>query len=135
MAIVASTDGSSTYVWSPVKVKDSAGADTVTDLVLPCFLDLSFVRKGKDTLWVEAAGRPKDRTGVIFFGKGAFYKVGVNSFSYVESGMRIDMTRGPSGAFSIEGALDEAWTPRKRHHLEFGVIEVASVVKRAEFVA
>ena len=107
-----SVDGSSVYTWVTV----------ATDV--PCFLDLSFIRKGKDAQWVEAAGRPKDRTGVIFF-KGA---------QSVKSGQRIEMTKGPVGTFSIEGALDEAWSPRKRHHLEFGVIEVASVIKRAAYV-
>jgi hypothetical protein len=107
-----SVDGSSVYSWVTV----------ATDI--PCFLDLSFIRKGKDAQWVEAAGRPKDRTGVIFF-KGT---------APVKSGMRIEITRGPSGMFSIEGALDEAWTPRRKHHLEFGVIEVASVIKRPEYV-
>lgn len=115
--VETSVDGSSVYTWQTV-----SGADSVS-----CFLDLNFLRKGKDSQWVEAAGRPKDRTGVIFF-KGS---------QVVKSGWRIEideeaypLTRGPKGMFSIEGALDEAWTPRKKHHLEFGVIEVATAIKR-----
>ena len=116
--VETSVDGSSVYTWQLV-----SGMDAV-----PCFLDLSFIRKGKDTMWVEAAGRPQDRTGVIFF-KGT---------ATIKSGWRIEidndlypLTRGPKGMFSIEGALDEAWTPRRKHHLEFGVIEVATVIKRS----
>lgn len=112
-SVESSSAGSSTYSWVAV----------ATDV--PCFIDLNFLRKGKDMMWVEAAGRPQDRTGVIFF-KG--------SENRVKSGQRIDITKGPNGMFSIEGALDEAWTPRKRHHLEFGVIEVATVIKRADRV-
>jgi hypothetical protein len=111
-SVETSTDGSSVYTWQTVATN------------VPCFLYLNFIRRGKDSLWVEAAGRPKDRTGVIFFKGGAT----------VRSGMRIEMTKGPNGMFSIEGALDEAWTPRRRHHLEFGVIEVAAIIKRPERV-
>lgn len=105
---------------APAETAPGVYSWTTSATDVPCFLDLNFIRKGKDAMWVEAAGRPKDRTGVIFF-KGS---------AVVKSGWRIEITRGPSGMFSIEGALDEAWTPRKRHHLEFGVIEVATVVKR-----
>lgn len=113
--VETSTDGSSVYNWQTVQVNN-------VDLILPCFLDLNFLRKGKDLMWVEAAGRPQDRTGVIFF-KG-------KDDDYVSSGMRIEMVRGPEGMFSIEGALDQAWTPRRKHHIEFGVIEVATAITR-----
>ena len=128
-AVETSTDGSSVYTWQTVKMVSSG----TPDLIVPCFLDLNFIRKGKDSQWVEAAGRPKDRTGVLFL-PARVYNGAAWVDLPVESGMRIEMTKGPAGMFSIEGALDEAWTPRKRHHLEFGVIEVASVVKRAQYV-
>jgi hypothetical protein len=114
-SVETSTDGSSTYAWTYL-----TEADLTTHKIFRCFLDLNFLRRGKDSMWVEAAGRPQDRTGVVFFPGN----------TPVKSGMRIEMTKGPSGIFSIGGALDEAWTPHKMHHLEFGVIEVAAVVKR-----
>ena len=128
-----SVDGSSVYSWQIVQ---SGGVN----LILPCFLDLNFLRKGKDLMWVEAAGRPSDRTGVIFFKGSAPVKSGMRILidppdpTAVPPIVGITGTRGPRGAFSIEGALDEAWTPRKKHHLEFGVIEVATVISRAALV-
>jgi hypothetical protein len=61
-----------------------------------CFLDLNFIRRGKDPQWTPEAGRPADRTGVFF-------------------------------------AFDEAWTPSVRHHIEIGVIEVASQMARVQY--
>lgn len=105
-------DGSVTYNWVEVATN------------VRCFLDLNFIRKGKDMMWMEAAGRPQDRSGVIFFGPKQDIKA-----SY-----RIKMTKGPSGTFKVEGALDEAWTPDAEHHLEIGVMEVATVLTRGSEV-
>lgn len=78
------------------------------------FLDLGFIRKGKDPIWTPEAGRPSDRSGVLF-----------SEPKPLASGDKIVMLRGPKGTFQIEGAVDEAWTPRRVHHLECGVVEVA----------
>lgn len=85
-----------------------------------CFLDLNFIRKGKDPMWTPEAGRPADRSGVLFLAGNAPAK----------SGMRVKMTRGPEGTFLIEGALDEAWRPKNRHHLEIGVVEVPKQINK-----
>lgn len=81
-----------------------------------CFLDLNFIRRGKDPLWTPEAGRPSDRSGVLF----------VEASANVKSGDRLRMTRGPHGVFQVEGAVDEAWTPTRMHHLELGVVEVGA---------
>lgn len=85
---------------------------------VPCFLDLNFIRRGKDPLWTAEAGRPSDRSGVLF----------LKANSGVESGMRVRMSFGPSGTFLIEGAVDEAWRPTRNHHIEVGVSEVPSQI-------
>lgn len=123
-SVEQSNAGSSVYTWTPVLETDAASGNFGLPKIFKCFLDLNFLRRGKDPMWVEAAGRPQDRTGVIFF----------RDNTPVKSGMRIEMTKGPAGIFSIGGALDEAWTPHRMHHLEFGVIEVASVTKRPQYV-
>jgi hypothetical protein len=109
--VESSEYGSSVYTWQVV-------AENVR-----CFLDLNYVRTGKDALWIEAAGRPADRTGVVFF----------DGKTRIKSGYRMEMTKGPHGTFSIEGAIDEAWKPTRRHHLEIGVIEVATSMSRPEY--
>jgi hypothetical protein len=106
--VTTADDGSPVTVWQ----------QKATDI--RCFLDLSFIRKGKDPYWSESAGRPTDRTGVLFLMGDA----------QIKAGDRIIMTRGPSGSFSIEGAIDETWTPSARHHLEVGVKEVATQLAR-----
>ena len=70
---------------------------------VPCFLDLSFIRKGKDPMWTPEAGRPSDRSGVWF----GMPKVNV------QSGDQIVMTKGPSGTFQVEGAVDEDRSDRE----------------------
>lgn len=103
-------DGLVSHVWTVV-----TGGDNVR-----CFLDLNYIRKGKDPIWTPEAGRATDRTGVLFLAPTA----------PVRSGQRVEMLIGPSGTFSIEGAVDEAWTPKKKHHLEVGVQEVGSVLAK-----
>ena len=80
-----------------------------------CFLDLGFIRKGKDPMWTPEAGRSSDRTGVLF----------ANKTAPLRPGQRVSMTKGPTGTFEIQGAVDEAWRPLNLHHLELGVVEVA----------
>lgn len=89
---------------------------------VPCFLDLNFLRRGKDPIWTPEAGRPADRTGVLFVAGNAV----------VRSGMRIKMTKGPAGSFQIQGAIDEAWRPTKKHHIEVGVIEVPGQISKGQ---
>jgi|SRR5690242_6951124 hypothetical protein len=78
------------------------------------FLDLNFVRLGKDPTWTAEAGRPTTRTGVAFFLKGA----------PIKNGDRIRVTKGPTGTFTLEAAVDESWQPNQLHHLEVSVQEV-----------
>ncbi len=87
-----------------------------------CFLDLNFLRRGKDPMWTPEAGRVSDRSGVLFLAGTA----------PVKSGMRVKMTFGPSGTFLIEGAVDEAWRPTSKHHLEVGVTEVPSQITKGQ---
>lgn len=105
-------DGSPIFDWTPIATN------------IPCFLDLNFIRRGKDPMWTAEAGRPADRSGVLFLLGNA----------PIRSGHRIRMTKGPSGTFSIEGAFDEAWRPSERHHIEIGVVEVANQISRNGFV-
>jgi hypothetical protein len=83
-----------------------------------CFLDLNFIRKGKDPMWTPEAGRISDRSGVLFLAANA----------NLVPGDRIEMVKGPSGTFTLEGALDEAWRPTSLHHYEIGVVEVPNQI-------
>ena len=78
------------------------------------FLDLGFIRMGKDPVWTPEAGRPSERTGVAFFLVSAPLKVGD----------WIKMTKGPEGVFEIGPAVDEPWRPTSKHHLEVSVREI-----------
>ena len=82
------------------------------------FLDLNFIRRGKDPVWSPENGRAMDRSGVLFAEFGA----------NITSGDRLSTSRGPSGTFQVEGAVDEAWRPTDGHHLELGVVEVPSMI-------
>lgn len=89
-----------------------------------CFLDLNFIRRGKDPIWTPEAGRTADRSGVLF----------LHGTAPAKSGMRVKMLFGPSGTFLIEGAVDEAWRPTSKHHLEVGVTEVPSQISKGQEV-
>lgn len=104
--VEGNVDGMPTHSWEAV----TSG--------VKCFLDLNFIRRGKDPVWTAEAGRPSDRSGVLF----------IAANTDVRSGDRVKMTTGPSGTFQVEGAVDEAWQPTKMHHLELGVVEVARPV-------
>lgn len=95
---------------------------TVVASKVKCFLDLNFIRRGKDPVWTPEAGRASDRSGVLF----------VHGNAPARSGMRVRMSFGPSGTFLIEGAVDEAWRPTSRHHLEVGVVEVPSQISNGK---
>lgn len=85
---------------------------------VPCWLDLNFIRQGKDPQWTPEAGRAADRTGV-WFGM---------PLANVRSGDRLVMSKGPVGTFAAEGAVDTVWRPKNFHHLELGVKEVAKSI-------
>lgn len=95
---------------------------TVVKKNVRCFVDLNFVRLGKDPTWTPEAGRPTKRSGVGFF----------LSSAPLVPGMRVRMTKGPKGTFAIGGAVDEAWKPERLHHLEVGLEEVPGQVSRGE---
>ena len=104
----AFVDGKPVTTWQPVQTN------------VACFLDLNFLRRGKDPMWTPEAGRVMDRSGVMF----------LSTKANVKSGQRVVMTKGPSGTFLIEGAVDEAWRPTSKHHLEVGVTEVPSQITK-----
>lgn len=87
-----------------------------------CYIDLNFLRRGKDPmlLWTPEAGRASDRVGVLF----------VDPKAKIKTGHRVEIVKGPHGVFSVEGAIDEVWTPRKLHHLEVGVQEVGRPIAK-----
>ena len=87
---------------------------------IKCYLDLAFIRRGKDPMWTPEAGRPSDRSGVLFLPATADLK----------SGMRIEMVRGPVGQFEILGAIDLIYRRDKAHHYEIGVVERATSLSR-----
>lgn len=96
-----------TMTWQTVP-----GADRVR-----CFLDLFFIRPGKDPVWNPDTGRASNRAGVLF----------VKASTDLVPGNRIKMLVGPSGTFLIDKVIDEAWSPKKptrRHHIEVYVTEV-----------
>lgn len=96
------TSGSPIYDWVVVKAN------------VRCFVDLNFIRNGKDQMWTPEAGRPTERTGVAFF-------LGT---APIKNGDWIKVTKGPYGIFELQAAVDEAWRPTDKHHLEVGVQEV-----------
>jgi hypothetical protein len=79
-----------------------------------CFLDLNYLRAGKDPIWTPDSGNAENRSGVLFLEPGAD----------IRPGDRVQMSKGPSGTFEVKSSIDEAWTPRKLHHLECYVQEV-----------
>lgn len=101
-------------------VPRTAWVDVATSV--PCFLDLDYLRRGKDPMWTPETGRARDRAGVLFL-KGT---------APVKSGQRIVMSKGPSGTFLIEGAVDEAWRPSSKHHIEVGVTEVPTQITKGQ---
>lgn len=115
-----SLDGSPVIGWTPVPIDTFSNPSPAE---YACFLDLTFIRRGKDPQWTAEAGRPADRSGVFF----ALADIPLTS------GDRIQMVKGPAGTFVAEGAFDEAWTPDGRHHIEVGVVEVAGQIARAQY--
>ena len=107
-------NGSPVVAWVPL-------AEDNVPIEYRCFLDLTFLRRGKDPQWTPEAGRPADRPGV-FFALGDIP---------LRAGDRIQMVRGPEGIFETTGAFDEAWRPRGVHHIEVGVAEVAAALTRS----
>lgn len=86
-----------------------------TQVDVRCFADLLFFNgPDNDPLWTADAAKPENRSGKLFLAPNAI----------VEPGNRIKITRGPSGTFEVQGAVDEAWTPRGLHHLECYVVEI-----------
>lgn len=105
-----------------IVTEDSDGSPvTVTKKItkkpIPCRVDLSFLRSGKDQLWLPSVAKPDDRTGVMFFLANAPIQVG----------MRAVMTHGPKGTFQLRGSIDEVWDFNSLDHLEVGVAEVATL--------
>ena len=82
-----------------------------------CFLDLNFIRAGKDPTWTPDQASAQNRAGVLF----------LDAKSSAIPGDRIVMTTGPEGTFLIDSAMDQAWRPSGKHHLETYVSEVNRV--------
>lgn len=83
-----------------------------------CFLDLFNIRPGKDPVWTPDSQTAQNRKGTFFLAKT----------SVALPGNRIQMLVGPTGTFEIKSAVDEAWTPRRKHHIEMYVEEVDRVL-------
>ena len=94
----------------------------ITEAPIRCRLDLQLIRHGKDPHWTPEAGRAAERTGVWF---------GLVKGDQVKSGDRLLMTKGPTGTFLVEGALDDVFDATKLHHVEVGVKEVPPVRAKA----
>lgn len=101
-------DGMTYQSWTPI-----FGGDKVH-----CFLDLGFIRAGKDPVWTPDTNTAQNRSGVLFLPPNC----------KANPGNRIQMLRGPGGTFEITSSLDEAWRPDKLHHLECFVQEVDRVL-------
>jgi hypothetical protein len=104
-------DGATQYTWKTI-------ASSV-----PCRLDLSYLRPGKDPQWTPEAGRATDRTGVAFFLTSAPVKVGDRLVA--------DDTGGITGTFLVEGSIDTVQGRHRAHHVECGVKEVPGPQARA----
>lgn len=102
--------GSPVYGWTEVKTN------------VRCFMDLNFIRHGKDAVWTPESQRSTERQGVAFFMGDAPLKIGD----------WLKVTKGPQGVFSLEGGIDEAWKPERKHHLEVGVKEVPKQFEKGQ---
>lgn len=98
-------DGSSTYSYKTKRTN------------VPCLLDLSFMRPGKDTGWTQDPGRSPDRTGVIFYPRG----------TDIRAEDHIEMTFGRHKSLKLQVTTipDAVGSPRGTSHIEAGVTEVA----------
>lgn len=101
-------DGLVTQTWAII-----AGGSNVR-----CFLDLNYIRAGRDPVWTEDSKTAQNRSGILFLPPKIL----------AQPGDRIQMVKGPTGVFKIENSVDEAWTPTHRHHQELYVIEVDRVL-------
>lgn len=107
--MVTSVDGTLASDWTTVTTNER------------CFLDLQFIRKGRDPQWTPEAGRPSDRSGVAFFGPRSKVRVGDR--------LRVLKGRGPAGTYMVEGAFDTVYNGRgKVHHIEAGIKEVPPAI-------
>lgn len=98
-------DGVATYDWVTVATN------------VPCRVDLTFIRRGKDPQWTPEAGRVEKRTGVGFFKSDAPIKPGQR--------LIVNDSYGISGTFRLDGNVEEVIGRRgKIHHKEVGVEEV-----------
>jgi hypothetical protein len=108
---VVAVDGVSSYSWRNIQTE------------VPCRVDLSYIRRGKDPQWSPEAGRVQDRTGVAFFMPDA----------QVTTGDRIVLTSGGvAGTFLVDGTVEEILGNRGGvHHLEVPLAEVPGPLARA----
>lgn len=88
--------GSAELTWTDIKEN------------VPCFIDLMFLRSGRDPVWSPEAGRAAPRAGVAFF----------HAKAPIRNGDRIVVTTGPQGTFTLEMSIDEARSPSRLAHLE-----------------
>ncbi len=110
--------GSPTVDWNKVDVIIDARLGVSGELM--CWLDLNFLRPGKDAPPPVVAGRALDRIGVMFF----------SATDRLKSGDRIRCLSGPvTGTFEIRNNPDPAISFRTTpHHFEVQIIEVAQSV-------
>lgn len=80
-----------------------------------CFVDLMFIRNGRDPVWSpEANNTPNLRRGVAFFPLG----------TDIQDGDRFIWTKGGTGVFSVSMGVDVVRRPGQDHHIEVYLEEV-----------
>lgn len=110
-------DGQPTVTWAQATDPDP---DLTRRLkYLPCRLDLTFLRPGKDVVAPVNAGRAPDRIGVLFCAPT----------TPIRAGQRIVMIPSPNGTTPVQGTFEIRQIPdlalgmAGAHHLEVQVIE------------
>lgn len=115
------TNGTPTVDWNKVDFIIDSRLGVSGELM--CWLDLNFLRPGKDAPPPVVAGRAMDRIGLMLF----------SPTSRLKSADRVRCIDGPvTGTFEIRNNPDPAISRRPRaHHYEVQIIEVAQSVEQA----
>lgn len=104
----SNSNGRPTYSYDPV----------ASDV--PCRLDLTFSRPGKDLPPVPQSGRAPDRVGVLYLPAGTDLRP--------EDRVEVSLAGELVGTFQVAPMPDQAVGFAKVHHLEVQVTEVAQMI-------